>query len=221
MRQQHVGAFHDLAVADQRLALEGAVQGQLRVQPQLQCLAGVAQDPAQQVRSQRRVLGLERRPRGEHAEALAQQLQRDADPRRFAPGDIVQHDVAVDVHVGDQGQHLHRRAGLVLAQRGGRGGRQPQRGQGRFQLRLVERREARAARAQALQFLIDILLQLAVAGAFGLVKQCALQFGQGRLQRGLQRLPQQGLQRLQDVAHARGQDGACERRRACRRSGRQ
>ncbi len=74
MRQQHVGALHDLAIAYQRLALEGAVQGQLRVQRQLQCLAGLAQDPAKQVRSQRRVLGLERRPRGEHAETLAEQL---------------------------------------------------------------------------------------------------------------------------------------------------
>ena len=59
-------------------AIEDAVQQQSRFQRQLQRLRRLAHDPAQRLRPERDAFGIERGRAGDHAEALAEQVQRQA-----------------------------------------------------------------------------------------------------------------------------------------------
>ncbi len=200
MGQQHVGAFQQLAQAFQQLAVEHAEQRQLGFQAQREFLAQLTGDPAQHVGPERQVLGIECRAGGEHAEALPQQLQRTGRALRLAPGDVGQHDVAVDIGVGDQGQRggRHRRAGCRHVPHP----RFAQVGQGRGQGVQEARRELRVDVVQAPGLGVDVGLDLAVAGAFGVAEQLALQLHDGQLERGAQGLHGQRVQRRQQAAHA-------------------
>jgi len=202
VRQAHVEAFDQLAVALHHVRLEGAVEQQLGGHAHLQPLAGGAQQPAQHVGAQRQGLRPVGRPRGQHAEALAQQQQRDATALRLAPGDVAQDDLAVQVLVLDQGQaaefdrggrgrlRLHRR---VLAQ--------PR--QDVLQVGQVAGHQVGAALPQLLQLGETLGLFLRAACALGLAEQLPFELVQRQVQRGAQGLCGQRVDRLQDLAHAR------------------
>ena len=89
-------------------AVEGAEQQQAGFEPDLQRIGGFAQDAAQHLRADREALGIEGRRAGEHAEALAEQVQRQARARFVAQRDVAQHRLFVHRVVVDQAQVAER-----------------------------------------------------------------------------------------------------------------
>lgn len=202
MPEQDVGAFQQFAQSVDQLAVEHAVERQLGFQPQFEAFAEFPHDPAQHVRAERQVFDIEFRAGGEHREALPQQLQGAGRPLRLAADDLHQHDVAVDVGVGHQGQGT----GGEGAGRRGRHmahARLAQLGQGVPQCVQEQRGELCVDLVQAPGLGIDVGLDLAVARALGIAEQLALQFDDGQFQRGGQGLRGQRVQRRQQAAHAR------------------
>ena len=194
-----------------RLSFEHVVKLLLRLQVQPQPFATGAQDPAQRVRPHRQALGIERRLRGKHAEALPEQLQVRLRAVAFAPRHLVQHDVAVDVGIGDQGHRRNRRRG---------GGRATGRGWTAQSRQVVGQRVQEPARelggmhAQLADLRVDIGLDLAAARLLGKAEQLALQLHHGQLQRRRQYLRGDAVDGLEQVADPFGDRRAGK---ACRR----
>ena len=175
----------------------------LRFQVQAQPLAAGAQYPAQRVRPYRQALGIERRLRGEHAEALPEQLQVRLRAVALAPRHLVQHDVAVDVGIGDQAHRRYRRRrcrrrGVACR------GRPAQPRQVLGQCVQEPARELGGLRAQLADLRIDIGLDLAVARLLGEAEQFALQLHHGQLQRRGQHLGGNAVDGLEQLADAFG-----------------
>ena len=66
-----------------------------------------------ELRAERDAFGVERRRAGEHAEALAEQVQREAGARFLAHGDVAQHRFLVHLAVVDQAQAAETDGGVV------------------------------------------------------------------------------------------------------------
>ena len=72
-------------------AVEGTEQQQAGFEPDLQCVGRLAQDAAHHLRADGEPLGIEGRRAGQDAEALAEQVQRQARAGLMAQRDVAQH----------------------------------------------------------------------------------------------------------------------------------
>lgn len=184
-----------------QLTLEHAVQRELPIQAQPQRFAALAQQAAQRVRTERNFFEFEFGNHADHRQPLRQQLQRIGTARGFAARDLAEHDVAVDIGVFHQREHLRmrRRIGQRCQRRA-----LAQVGQILRQLLQKGLRKPIDMIAQATRLRVGFGLDLAVARMFGLMQQLAFQLDDGQPQRPAKRLHAVRVQCREQMPAARG-----------------
>lgn len=159
------------------LALEGAVHQQADVDVHADPLDRAPDRAAQRLRPDRQRLGVEGGAPGQHAEALAEQEQRQAVADLGTPGDLVQRRGFVQYQILDQTQFAKGASPfdprIVL-------GRVLEGGQRGFQAEQETRGQIGAAALDLAQCLETTLLQLVVLCLFGELEQLLLELVQRR-----------------------------------------
>ena len=203
--QQCIGAVEYITQPLQHLPFEAAVQRQLHLGAKRILFGQSAHHRAQRLRRQWQGVGFESRRCRQHAQALAQQVQRVGRAQGFPPHHLGQQQVAVDVMLGYQRQPQH--AGQRWRSRAARGGgsRLAQACQcfGNGIKHAVGEVTGEGVQLAALGHQFGLLLR--IARAVGVVQQGLLQRFDGQDQRRGQRLPAQADQRAQQFAHPRWQ----------------
>ena len=202
--QRGVELLQHRRVVGHHQAIEQPVQQFARLRPHLQRTAGVAQGAADPLRAQRKAFGIQRRRAREHAEALSEEVHRQAGAAFLADGDLAQQRVLVDERVIDQAQHAARRR----RGHGGRGlGHRPrtQHGQPGLELEHELRDQVGAIAAEVAQGLHIGRFAARMPGALAEAEQLLFVFLQQGRQVGVEfhrHQPQRGIER---IAHAPGQ----------------
>ena len=199
--QQDVEAVAQLGMPLHRLPVEHLVQQQLGFQIHLQLFAAVAQGAAQRVRAGGQPFAVECRLCRQYRKPLPQQLHGADAAAALAAGHVVQHDVAVDVGVFDQGHGLEAGFGALL---GDRCGQALEVGQLCCQGVQVALGKTLGGVAQQPHLGIDIGLHLAVACFFSALEQGSFQLDHGQLQRRVQHFHRGQIDAFKQLAHARG-----------------
>ena len=180
---------------------------------QLEAIGGLAQDAAERLRADRQVFGVERRLAGEHAEALAEQVERQAVADFGAAADFGEHRGFVEVEVLDE-RHLAgaeaKRAGGVLAAR-----RVLDAGEPGFERDQVARHQVGTRALDQPLRLEPARLHHVVACLLGVTEQLLFEFVERRDQRALQFVGGVFENSAEQPAHPLGQRS--RRQRRCRR----
>ena len=198
---------------DHHHAIERAEQQQPRLQADLQRVGRLAQDAAQHLRTDRQAFGVEGRLAREHAEALAEQVQRETRARFVAQRDVAQHRLLVHRFVVDQAEvaeggllhpgHAQARRGLRVAHAGERG----------FQADQVTRDEVGAIQAQGAQRFHVPGLDAGIARVVGEAEQLLLGLVEHLREMARHLVGYEAEEVFHDPAHATGQVGRGQGRR--------
>ncbi len=150
------------------------------------------------MRADRQALGVEGRCAGQHAEALPQQVQRQAGTGFVARGDRAQHALLVDFVVLDQAQFGEMQAaGDLLAD----GRRAADTGQGAFQTAEELRDQVGAVLSHQAQGVEIVLLPAGIGGLVGLAEQLLLELAEHPLQRPRHFIGDQRVEPFQRAPH--------------------
>lgn len=183
------------------MALELPEHQQPVFQRQVQATGGLLHDPAEDLRTDRQLLGFEGRPAGHDPEALAQQVQRQAGAHLGATGDRVELGrllllvLSQQLQLGAAGS-ADRTGGVLAAA-------QVQVGQGRLQSDHEARREVGTAALHRPQGLEAGLLHLVAAGLLGELEQLLLDVVERRGQAPLELVAGVLEHALEQAANAR------------------
>ena len=178
-----------------------------RVAGELEPVGGLGGRGAQGARRQRQGVGIERGGAGQHAKALAKQLQTQTVARLDAAGDGVEHEFVADPVLLQQaqGQDLGRIGFLLLV-----AARALQAGQRGFDMVEESADEDRRAAPEAAHGGNPGLLQHGVAARRGAGER-EFGFMQDARQQLFHRGPQVGQQMFQRLTHAPGEAGGRQR----------
>uniref|UniRef100_A0A0U1PAS3 Uncharacterized protein n=1 Tax=Mizugakiibacter sediminis TaxID=1475481 RepID=A0A0U1PAS3_9GAMM len=204
--QMLVEAVVEGAGGGHHAAVEAAVQQQLVFQREFEVGGGALQRAGDRVGAERQGFGLDQRRGDQHAEAVAEFVQRDAAAHLGARGDVLQRQRLLQLALVDQLQRI--RGDAMAARR-----RAVQRGELFLQCQQEARRHVGAAALDLAQAVEATLLFGVVARLLGMLEQLLLEVRQRGAQRRLEAGAAHLQQLVEQLAHARRQVGARRQRR--------